>query len=196
MFLEIFQTSKFLSKIKKKLSKIRFFVKSRNFCQKSKFLSKVEIFVKSEMFVKNQNFCLKSKFFSKIQIFVQNPNFCQKSKVFLKSKFLSKIQFFVKNPKFFQKTHIFTKKSYFLYIFSFYNISIYFSVKLPFRFIPDSKHFLSLQYWHRFRCFLDIIHCLSREHRYTRRLQIDRLKKPLQPKNKRLLVSKSKSKKI
>ena len=50
-------------------SKIEIFVKNRNLCQKSKFLSKIEIYVK------NRNLCQKSKFLSKIEIFVQNRNF-------------------------------------------------------------------------------------------------------------------------
>ena len=53
--------------------------------------------------------------------------------------------------------------------------------KVPFRFMPCSRHFRSRQYWQRLRCFRLIIHCLSRLQRYTRRLQIDRLKNPLQP---------------
>jgi len=43
-----------------------------NFYEKSKFLSKIKIFVK------NPNFLLKIKFLSKIKIFVQNQNFCLK----------------------------------------------------------------------------------------------------------------------
>ena len=54
--------------------KSKFWVKNRNFGQKSKFCSKIEILVK------NQNFVQKSKFWSKIEILVKNPNCGQKSK--------------------------------------------------------------------------------------------------------------------
>ena len=57
----------------------------RNFHQKSKFSSMIEIFIKK------QNFCQKSKFLSIIKIFGNNQNFCQKS------KFCSKIENLVEN---------------------------------------------------------------------------------------------------
>jgi len=62
--------------------KSKFSVKNRNCWHKSKFLSKIKIFVNNQIFFKNQNFCQKSKFLSKIKIFVKNQNFCQKIKIF------------------------------------------------------------------------------------------------------------------
>jgi len=57
--------------------------------------------------VKNLSFDQKSKFLSKIEIFVKIRNLCQKSKFFFqKSKFLSKIEVFVKNRSFGQKFSI------------------------------------------------------------------------------------------
>ena len=65
-----------------------FLSKNRNFHQKSKFSSKMEIFVKSPNFGEN------SKFWSKIQILLENRNFGQIIEL------LIKIQIFVKNQKF------------------------------------------------------------------------------------------------
>jgi len=62
-------------------------VEGRNFkairkadCQKSKFLSKIEILVK------NRNSCQKSKFLSKIEILVKNRNSCQKIEILVKNQ--------------------------------------------------------------------------------------------------------------
>jgi len=52
-----------------------FLSKNEFFGQKSKFLSKIEIFVKNRNFLKNQNFCQTSKLFSKIETFVKTRNF-------------------------------------------------------------------------------------------------------------------------
>ena len=52
----------------KMLTKIEIFDKNRNFWQKSKFLTKIEIFHK------NRNFSQKSKFFTNIEIFHKNLN--------------------------------------------------------------------------------------------------------------------------
>ena len=64
------------------LSNIEIFNKNRNFYQNSKFLSKLEIFIKTRNFYKN------SKFLSTVEIFYKNRIFLQKS------KFLSEIEFF------------------------------------------------------------------------------------------------------
>ena len=73
-------------------TKIDFFVKNRNFGQKSKI-------------VNNRNFAQQSEFWSKIEILVKNRNFHQKIQIFIKkSKFSSK------NPNFHQKIKIFIKK--------------------------------------------------------------------------------------
>ena len=58
------------------LSKIEVFVKTRSFCQKSKFLSKIEIFVKHRQ---NSKFCQMS-IFSEIESFVKILNFCESPK--------------------------------------------------------------------------------------------------------------------
>lgn len=52
---------------------------------------------------------------------------------------------------------------------------------LPLRFIPICRHLRRRQYWQRLRCLRDISQFLSRLQRYTRLLQMLRLKKPLQP---------------
>ena len=70
---------------------------NQNFCQKSKFWSKIEILVK------NHNFGQKSKFWSKIEILVKNRNFGQKS------KFWSKIQILVKYRNFGQKSKFWSR---------------------------------------------------------------------------------------
>ena len=54
------------------LSKIEIFIENRNFYRNSKFLSKLEIFIE------NRNFYRKSNFLSKIEIFIENRNFCRK----------------------------------------------------------------------------------------------------------------------
>ena len=75
-FREKLQISYFLSKIQNFVKKSNFSSKNPNFRHKSKFLSKIQIFVKTP------NFRQKSKFSSKILIFVKNPNFCQKNLIF------------------------------------------------------------------------------------------------------------------
>jgi len=60
----------------------------RNFGQKSKFWSKMEILFK------NRNFGQKSKFWSKIEVLAKHRNFGQKSKIW------SKIEILVKNRNF------------------------------------------------------------------------------------------------
>lgn len=52
---------------------------------------------------------------------------------------------------------------------------------IAFRFIPIWRHLSRRQYWHLFLCFRDMTQFLSRLHRYTRLLQMLRLKNPLQP---------------
>ena len=64
----------------------------RNFDQKSKFWSKIEILIE------NRNFGQKSKFWSKIKILVKNRNFGQKS------KFWSKIEILARNWNYGQKS--------------------------------------------------------------------------------------------
>ena len=68
-------------------SKIEIFVKNRNFRQKSKLSSKIEIFIK------NTNFHLKSNFLLIIEIFDKNRNFRQKSKFSTKIEILVKSKF-------------------------------------------------------------------------------------------------------
>ena len=71
------------------------FVKTPYFRQKSKFLSKIDLFLsKIKVFLKNRKFCQTSKFPSKIESFLKNWNFGQKSEFWLK------IEILVKNPKF------------------------------------------------------------------------------------------------
>jgi len=55
------------------------FVKKRNFCQKSKFLSDIEIFIKNLILSKIQFFGKQRNFHQKLN-FVQNPNFREKYK--------------------------------------------------------------------------------------------------------------------
>ena len=91
-------------------------MKNRNFGQKSKFWSKIEILVKNLNFgqklvenrnlVQNRNFIRKSKFYSKIEILFENRNFGEKSKFGSKFEIVSKI----KLPC--QKSKIFISKKY------------------------------------------------------------------------------------
>ena len=66
-------------------------MKSRNFCQRLKFCEKSKFWSKVEIFVKSRNFSQKSKFLSKVEIFIKSRTVCQKS------NFLSKVEFFVKS---------------------------------------------------------------------------------------------------
>ena len=71
--------------------------KNRNFGQKSKFWSTIEILVK------HRNFGQTSQFWSNIEILVKHRNFGQTS------KFLSNIKFFVKHQKFGQTSKFWSK---------------------------------------------------------------------------------------
>ena len=80
------------------------FAKNSKFCQKSKILSKIEIFV-----IK-RNFCQKSKFLSKIEIFVKNRNSLSKIEIFVKNRnSLSKIEILCQKSKFLSKKNVFSK---------------------------------------------------------------------------------------
>ena len=79
----------------------------------SKFLSKIQSFVKNSNIRQKSTFCQKSTFLSKIQVLVKNPNFCQKSKVLSKIQIFVKNQHFVKNPNFCQKSTFLSKIQFF-----------------------------------------------------------------------------------
>jgi len=75
-------------------------VKNRNFGQKLKFWSKIEICVKKDILVKkNEILVKKNKFWSKIQISAKHLNFGQKRNFGQKSKFSSNIEIWAKNKK-------------------------------------------------------------------------------------------------
>ena len=77
-----------------------FFVKNRrNFRQKLKFFSRIEIFIK------NRRFWHKSKFLTKIDEFDNNRNFWQKSIPYVKNRnFLLKIELFLNSRNVWQKS--------------------------------------------------------------------------------------------
>ena len=76
----------------------RFCLKNRNFAQKTKFWSKIEILLKQ------QNFGQKSKFCAKIETLVKNRIFGQQS------KFWSKIESLLKKRNFSQKSKLWSTK--------------------------------------------------------------------------------------
>jgi len=82
-------------------------IKMWNFCEKLKFLWKIEIFVK------NWNFCQKLKYLWKIEIFVKNPKFVKNPNFSQESKFFVKNTHFSQESKFLSKIHIFSKKTNF-----------------------------------------------------------------------------------
>jgi len=88
-------------------SKLENFLENRNFGQKWKFFSKIEIMVKNGNLLENRNFGQKSKFFSKIEILVNNRNFSRKS------KFSPKIEILVKNRNFSRKSKFWSKIEFF-----------------------------------------------------------------------------------
>jgi len=108
-------------------------VKNRNFGQKSKFWSKIDILVKS------RNFGQKSTFWSKVEILVKNRNFGQKSKL----TFLCYWIFF--NIFNFLLHFVFLLKSCSLYIFT--NICFKFIFFQYLKFWIEEKYF-------RVRCIL------------------------------------------